>query len=184
MAAGSGAESSVGERALGLVEAADQEQAPGLEIARMRGIDAVAVRFERRPRGVERLRGPAEVARDERDLGLGDDAPRAGHRLFRTERARRTSQQSLRANEVAELRHRDAAQREGRRVVAQGDPLQCAEEITGREGARRRGDQRVHRNPVTLVTLAIRYPTLSVSRDRRPPTVPEPNGVPKQGDKR
>ena len=78
-----------GERALGLVEAADQQQAPDLEIARMRGVDPVAVRFERRPRRVERLGGPAEVARDERDLGLGDDAPRAGHRLSRAEGARR-----------------------------------------------------------------------------------------------
>ena len=56
----------------------------------MGGIYAVAVGFERRPRRVERLRGPAQVARDERDLGLGDDAPRAGHGLFRTERARGT----------------------------------------------------------------------------------------------
>ena len=112
----------LGERALGLVEAPDQEQAPDLEIARMRGVHPVAMRFERRARGVERLRGPAEVARDERDLGLGDDAPRAGHGLFRTEGARRASQQRLRADEIAELRHRDAAQRERRRVVAQARP--------------------------------------------------------------
>ena len=44
--------------------------------------------LERRPRGVERLRGPAQVARDQRDLGLGDDASRAGQRLVRTEGAR------------------------------------------------------------------------------------------------
>jgi hypothetical protein len=61
---------------LGLVQAADQEQAPDLEIPRMRGIYAVAVRFERRPRCVERFRRPAQVARDECDLGLGDDTPR------------------------------------------------------------------------------------------------------------
>ena len=47
----------LGEHTLCLVEAADQEQAPDLEISRMRRIDAVAVRFERRPRRVERLRG-------------------------------------------------------------------------------------------------------------------------------
>ena len=80
---------------LGLVEAADQEQAPDLEIARVRGIDAVAVRFERRPRRVERLRRPAEVARDQCDFGLGDDTPRAGHRLFRTEGARRACSRAL-----------------------------------------------------------------------------------------
>jgi Beta-galactosidase len=84
----------------------------------------------RAPRRVERLRRPTQVARDERDLGLGDDAPRAGHSLFRTEGARSTSHESLRSNEVAELRHRDASKRERRRVVAQGDPLQCAEGIT------------------------------------------------------
>ena len=38
--------------------------------------------------------GPAQIARDERDLGLGDDAPCAGHGLLRTEGARRTAQQS------------------------------------------------------------------------------------------
>ena len=102
----------LGQRALGLVEPPDQKQAPHLEIARMRGVHPVAMRFERRARRVERLRGPAEVARDERDLGLGDDAPRAGHGLLRTEGARRASEERLRSNEIAELRHRDAAQRE------------------------------------------------------------------------
>ena len=51
------------ERPLGLVEAADQQQAPYLEIPGMRGVDAVAMRFQRRPRRVERLRRPAQVAR-------------------------------------------------------------------------------------------------------------------------
>jgi hypothetical protein len=57
------------------------------------------------------------IARDECDLGLGDDAPYAGHGLFRTEGARRASQERFRSNKIAELRHRDAAKREGRRVV-------------------------------------------------------------------
>ena len=96
----------------------------------MRRIYTVAVCFERRPRSVERLRGPTQVARDERDLGLSDHTPRAGHRLFRTERARRASQESFRSNEVSELRHRDASKREGRWIVTQGDPLQRAERIT------------------------------------------------------
>ena len=92
-AGGSGVGVELGERTLGLVEAADQEQATDLEHPRMRGVHPVAVRFECRPRCVERHHGPAQVARDQRDLGLGDDAPRASHRLFRTEGARRTSQQ-------------------------------------------------------------------------------------------
>src|SRR5712691_6411105 len=126
----------------------------------MRGVHPVAVRFERRARGVERLCRPAQVARDQRDLGLGDDTPCAGHGLSRTEGARRTSQKSLRANEIAELRHRDAAKREGRRVVAQGDPVQRTEGITRRERTRRGRDQRVHSNPATLVTPTVRCPVL------------------------
>ena len=122
----------------------------------MRGVQAVAVRLERRARRVERLDPEAEVARDECDLGLGDDASRACQRLLRTEGACRAAQEDLRPGEVAELRHRDAAQREGRRVVAQGDELQRTQRIARREGARGGGDQRVQTNPVTLVT-----PTLS-----------------------
>ena len=119
----------VGERALGLVEASDQKEAPDLKIPRMRGVDAVAVRFERRPRCVERLRRPAQVARDECDLGLGDDTPRARQRLFRTEGTRRSAQESLRSNEIAELRHRDASQRERR-----------ARRHAGRPASMRQGD--------------------------------------------
>jgi hypothetical protein len=108
----------LGERTLGLVEASDQEEAPDLKITRMRGVHPVAVLFERRPCRVERPRRPAQVARDERDLGLGDDAPRARHSLFRTEGTCSFSQESLRSNVIAELRHRDASKRETRRVLA------------------------------------------------------------------
>jgi hypothetical protein len=103
----------------------------------MRGVHPVAVLFESRPRCVERLRRPAQVARDQRDLGLGDDAPRARHGLFRTEGARRTSHESLRSHEIAKLRHCDASKRERWRVVAQGDPVQCAKGITRRKGTPR-----------------------------------------------
>ena len=155
----------LGEHVLGLVEAADQEQAPALENPRMRGIHAVAMRFERRPRRVERLRRPAQVARNERDLGLGDDAPGAGHRLFRTEGARRTAQESLRSNEIAELRHRDAAQRKGRRVVTQADPLQCAERIARREARAAAVISESIEIPSHLSLPPFRCPALSVSHD-------------------
>jgi hypothetical protein len=85
---------------------------------------------------VERLCRPAQVARDERDLGLGDDTPRAGHGLFRTKGARRTANKSLRPYEIAELRHRNASKRQRRCVVAQGHPVQCAEGITRSERTR------------------------------------------------
>jgi hypothetical protein len=49
---------------------------------------------------------------------------------------------AFRSNEIAELRRRDASKRECRRVVAQGDPVQCAEGITSRERTRRGCDQR------------------------------------------
>src|SRR4029077_8316062 len=94
----------------------------------------------------------------ERDLGLCDDTPRTGHRLFRAEGARRASHESLRSSEIAELCHRDASQRERRRVVAQGDSLQCAEWITRRERTRCGRDKRVHPNPATLVTPTVRCP--------------------------
>jgi hypothetical protein len=76
---------------------------------------------------------------------------------MRTEGAPSTSQESLRSNEIAELGHRDASKRERRRVVAKRDSLQCAKGITGCKRTRRSGDQRVHRNPATLVT-----PTVSI----------------------
>ena len=153
----------VGEGPLGLVKAPDQQQAPDAEIARVRGVDAITVCLERLPCGVERLRRPAQVARGEGDLRLGDDASRASHRLLRAERAGRTPHERPRSREIAELRQRDAAQRQRRRVVAQGDPLQRAEGITSGERPRRSRNQRVHRNPATLVTPTLRRPPLNLS---------------------
>jgi len=54
----------LGEPTLGRVEAPNQEEAPDLKVPRMRGVHPVAMRFERRPRRVERLGRPAQVARD------------------------------------------------------------------------------------------------------------------------
>jgi hypothetical protein len=50
------------EHTLGLVEAADQKQAPDREMPRMSCIDVIAVRFERGPRCLKRLWWPAQVA--------------------------------------------------------------------------------------------------------------------------
>ena len=146
----------LGEPGLGLVEAPDQKKAPDLEIARMGGVRLIAVLLEGCPRRVERLGGPAQVARGERNLGLGDHAARAGHGLLRTEGAGGAPQQRLGADEVAELGHRDAAKGERRGIVAQGDPVEGAERIARRQRPRRGRDQRVHRNPATLVTPTIR----------------------------
>lgn len=127
----------------------------------MRGIHPVAMRFQCRARGVERLRGPGKVARDEGDFGFRDDAAGACHRLLSTEGARGALEECLCPDKIAELRHGDTPERERGRVVAERNPLQGAERITRRKRACRGGDQRVHRNPVTLVTLTIRNPLLT-----------------------
>jgi len=154
-----------GKRALGLVEAPEQQEAPQREISRMPGVDPVAVRFERRSRRLELLGRPAQVARGQRDFALGDDAPCAGDGFLCSEGPCRPSHERLRSTEVAELRHRNAAKRERRRIVAQSHPVQCAEGITGGECVRRGRDQDVHRNRATVVTLTVSNPALRWFRD-------------------
>jgi hypothetical protein len=80
--------------------------------------------------------------------------------LFRPEGARRTSQESFRSNEIAELCHRDASKCARRRLVTQGDPVQCVVGITVASARRRSRDQQVHLNPATLVTPAVQCPVL------------------------
>jgi hypothetical protein len=129
------------EHVLRLVEAPNENKTPDFEIPRMRGVQPVAALLERRARVAKRLRSPAQIARDESNLGFGDDAPRAGYGFLRTEGASSTPQENLRSHEIAELCHRDAAQCERRRIVAQCDSFQCAERITRRQSARRGRDQ-------------------------------------------
>ena len=145
-----------GQRTFDFIEMAEQKLTPRFEIARMSRVDAIAMRFERDTCSIECFGRPAEIARHESDLGFGDDAARTRHALFRTERTRRAAQQCLRAIEVAELRHGDAAQRQRRRIVAQRHVLQRAQRVAVCERVRGGVDQRVHRNPVTLVTPTLR----------------------------
>ena len=157
-AAAAASRSSAPSAALGLVEAAEQQEPPARRDSRAwaRSPGRHALRASPAP---PRAPAPAaEIARGQRDLGLGDDAACAGQLLVRPKPRAARRRSVLRAREVAELRHRDAAQRERRRVVAQGDPLQRAERIARRERTRRSRDQRVHRNPVTLVTPTLRRP--------------------------
>lgn len=112
-----------GKHAFGVVKPSDQQQTAHLEVARVRRVDVVAMLFERDARGIERLLRPAQIARSQRDLRFGDHAPRPGHRLARAERARSTPQQRLGTGQIAELRHRDATQRQRGRVVAQGNTV-------------------------------------------------------------
>jgi hypothetical protein len=155
----------LGERALGLVEAADQQQAPDLEIARMRGIDPGRHALRGSPVAASSaFRGPGKIARDEGDLGLGDDTSRARHRLLwgrRHARHARAGPSPGRDRRAAPSRCPEARAQPRRRA---GPPVSGAERITGGERTRRGGDQRVHRNPATLVTPTIRFSVLTSSR--------------------
>jgi hypothetical protein len=79
------------ERPLCFVQLPDKEEAPDLEMPGMGRIQAVTVLFERFAGSVEHFRGPAKVARGERDFSLGDDTSRAGNCLLRPKGTRRTS---------------------------------------------------------------------------------------------
>jgi hypothetical protein len=90
----------------------------------------VTVLFGRGASRVERLRRPAQVARDERDLSLGDNTVR-GYGLLRAEvrAARRNNAFARRRSPSCASRRREAR---APAVVAQGDPLQGTEGITRR----------------------------------------------------
>ena len=137
---------------LRLVEAPDQQQSAHLKIPGVCRVQPVATCLECGARGLEGLRRKAQIARHQRDFGLGDDAPRTGHDLPRTETACRAAQQQLCPVEIAKLRHRNATERQCGRILAQRDLVQRAERITYGQCASRRRDQRIHRNPAKFVT--------------------------------
>ncbi len=142
----------VGDLQFSVVDTTKEQLPPGLEVPRMCGIDRIPVLFQRRACVRERTGRPSEIPRDQRDLGFGDGAHGAGHDFVPTERPRRTPHERPGPLEIAELRHGDAPKGKGRRIVAQRDALQGTEGIAGSQCARRGSDQRVHPNPVTLVT--------------------------------
>jgi len=75
------------------------------------------------------------------DFRLGDDAPRAGHRLSRPEGPRCAFEETLGTPKIAQAGHDDTAQRQRRGVLAQGNPLQGTQRVAGLEGACRSCDQ-------------------------------------------
>jgi hypothetical protein len=77
----------------------------------VRGVEPVAMRFECRASRIERLNRPAQIAGGERDLSFGHQASRASDSLSWTESASGASQESLGPDQIAQLRHRNAAQR-------------------------------------------------------------------------
>ncbi|MNR28371.1 hypothetical protein D3C85_1456930 [compost metagenome] len=64
--------------------------------------------------------------------------------MRRAERASRLAQQGLGPNEVPQLRHGDAAQGQGGRVIAQRNVVQRGQRIARRQGASGACDQQIH----------------------------------------
>ena len=98
------------------------------------------------------------VVEDERNLGLGDNTPRAGHDFLWMEATLGPAQQHLRSSEIPELRHRNTSKCQRGCVVPQRNSLQGAKGITRGESMCRCCDQRVHRNPATVVTPTVSGP--------------------------
>ena len=128
--AGASSSASAAQRAVRLVDPPEQQEAPDLQQPGVGGVLAIAVRRERAQRLGQRPRRPGEIARRQRHLRLGREAARPRDRLPRAEAARRPPQQLPRPPEIPELGHRDPAQGQRGRVVAQGDALERAQRIT------------------------------------------------------
>ncbi|BDD91010.1 hypothetical protein PanNE5_04500 [Pandoraea sp. NE5] len=127
------------------VELAEQHEAAGKDQMRKHGIGDVRMRKQHSGGGVERSRRPAKVTHGERDFGVGDYTSSACQGLMRAEATRRPLEQLSRAGKLAQLCHRDAAQRECWRIVAQRDPTQGTQRIAGSERARGSSNEGVHR---------------------------------------
>ena len=146
-----------GERVLGLIEAADQQQAPDLEIARMRGVPrrrALRASRARRRAPSQATPGRARPARSRPRRRRSAHAPPPPSDRRRAPRCA-AEPSPARDRRAAPSRCRaaraPARRRAGQRVSARRAVARC-------ECARRGSDQRVHRNPVTFVTLIRRCP--------------------------
>jgi hypothetical protein len=131
------------ERRGGLVETAEQQQPARSDEASLQRVGVVGARFERGGGDHEWTRRAAEVthasatsasATTQRARAISSCVPKRA-------RGRRAA---ARPRVLAELRHRDAAQRKRRRIVAQRDALERAERVASAEGARGSSDQGVH----------------------------------------
>ncbi len=129
----------------GLVEAPEQQQPAHRDQACVQRVGAIGTRLERGGRGRQRARRATEIAHRQRHFGLRHDAAGARQLLVRAEAARGAPQQLAGTRVLAELRHRDAAQRQRRRVVAQAHAFEGGERVAGSKSARGSGDQGIHR---------------------------------------
>ena len=101
----------------------------------------VLVRFQDVPRMFQRSCGPVQIARHQRDFSQRHRTARASNRFLAAECPCGALQQRLGSLQIAELRHGEAAKRQCRRVVAQGNASQRPEYVTCGEGTTRGGDQ-------------------------------------------
>ena len=92
---------------------------------------------------------PAQIACRQRHLGFGQFTSRARQTLLRPKLPPGPPQQLPPALVLAELRHRDAAERQRRSVLPQGDAVQRAQRVACRQRVRCARDQRVHADRVT-----------------------------------
>ena len=142
-------------RPLRLVEPAEQQQPPHLEVARMRGVGAIALPLQHRPRRASAAAGQPR-SRETKAISASATTQRARATASFGPKARAARRSSVRARPrspscaIAMPRKASAGG-----VLAQRHPVQRAERITRGQRSRRRGDQRVHANPATLVTLAL-----------------------------
>jgi hypothetical protein len=118
------------ERGGAFLRATQQEQPAHGNQAGMLRVGVIATGFEHRLRSRQCAPAPAQIAHRQRHLGFRDDAACTRHILAITHKARGPAQQLACARVFAELRHRDTAQSEGWRVIAQGDTLQGVERVT------------------------------------------------------
>lgn len=133
-----------GQYRAGGVQSSQQQVAAHGDQACLRGVDAITARRQRACRFVERAWRGAEFAHGQRHFRLGHHAACARHGFTRTEAAAGAAQQVARAGIIAELRHGDAAQRQGGGIVAPAHVLECAEYVAGDQCPSGGGDQGVH----------------------------------------
>jgi len=130
-----------GQSFLGSLKLADEKLVSRPDQPGVERIAAVTERLERFRGRVERVRWSCQITRGERYLSLGNLAAGLGEAFASAEAVRGAEQELARPLVVAELGHRNAAERQRWRVVAQCDALKRTERITGGEQARGRGDE-------------------------------------------
>jgi len=127
-----------------VADRSDEDALPHALQAHEQRVQAIAVRVEPARRGVEQAARRRQIASGQRDLASGREAARMRARVGAFERAGRAPEELSGRAVVAELRHRDPAQRERLGIVPQGDAPQRGERIERRERVRRGSEGRIH----------------------------------------